>query len=286
VSGEGGSFESFHVTNPRDGVRLHTLRWGHGPRIIVALHGLNAHGWHWRRTAERLGPEYSLVSYDLRGHGESDKPETGYSYADQGGDLDCVVRSVAGDRGRPLIVGHSLGARIAMPWVTEHDPAGFAIVDPGIVPHVNGTPPPRTRTRQPLVHEYASREEFMERMRQTNFLRNWSAYSEEYAAMLIEPGEHAGSVHLRLTPPVMRLTMQDIAHVDLTELYSRIDCPALIIRATEGHLGEAMAARMHAEIRGSELVTIEGSNHNVMLDRPEAFDAAFEPFLVRVFGRS
>ena len=41
---------------------------------------------------------------------------------------------------------------------------------------------------------------------------------------------------------------------------------------------------MHAEIRGSELVVIEGANHNVMLDQPEAFDAAVDPFLARIFG--
>ena len=70
---------------------------------------------------------------------------------------------------------------------------------------------------------------------------------------------------------------------DLT-YFSQIHCPTLIIRATEGNLSAEGAAFVHAAIAGSELGVIEGSNHNAMLDKPDAFDALLDPFLERVFG--
>lgn len=284
VEAAGSQETSFYVANREDGVRLHCLRWGQGPRVIIGVHGLNAHGYHWRRTAERLGPEYSLVAFDLRGHGDSDKPPTGYTYDDSSRDIDAIVRCVAERAEDVVIIGHSLGARVAMPWVIEHRPRGFVAVDPGIVAHHEGPPPPRNPRRRPLVMEYDSSEAFMERMQHTDFLRNWTPYAEEYAARLIEPAGHDRSVRLKLMPWALRQTMEAITGVDLTLGFPQIACPTLVIRATEGHLQQAMAERMRDEIPGGELVVIDGANHNVMLDAPEAFDAALDPFLARLFA--
>lgn len=289
MANEGTPMESFTVTNPRDGVRLHALRWGHGPRVILAVHGLNAHGWHWRRNAERLGPEYTLVSYDLRGHGESDKPDDGYTFDDQGGDIDTILAHVGADPGEIAVMGHSLGARIAMPYVVRHPGRGFVIVDPGIVTHAeraerSAAPPVEGARRRPALQmEYDSRDQFIERMGRTNFMRNWHEYNQEYAARLIGPPEADGRVRLNLTPNAHVKTMGAINDADMSEYFAEIACPTLIIRATEGHLQQPMAERMHAEIPGSELVVIEDCNHNVMLDRPDEFDAAFDPFLARIF---
>lgn len=284
---EGIGVESADVTNPRDGVRVHTLRWGHGPRLVLAVHGLNAHAWHWRRTAERLGPEYSLIAYDLRGHGESDKPATGYSYEEQGSDIEAILADAGVMPQDTVVMGHSLGSRVAMPYVADHPFRGFVIVDPGIVAHVGGAQPPRpegTRRRAPLQMEYASREEFMERMSRTNFLRNRHEFNEEYAARLIGEPAADGSVRLQLTPTAHVETMRAISGGDLSLYFERLPCPCLVIRATEGHLVQPMAERMQREIPDCELVVIEDSNHNVMLDRPDEFDAAVDPFLARVFG--
>ncbi|MEI6137147.1 MAG: alpha/beta hydrolase, partial [Chloroflexota bacterium] len=134
-----------------------------------------------------------------------------------------------------------------------------------------------------LQMEYASREEFMERMAKTNFLRNQHEFNEEYAAQLIEPvGD--GSVRLKLTPAAHQQTMASMTDSDLSGYFSKIQCPTLIIRATEGNLTAEVAGLMQAEIVGSQLLTLEGSNHNAMLDKPDAFDALLDPFLERVFG--
>ena len=291
MANEGGrQVESFFATNPRDGVRVHGLRWGTGPQHILAIHGVNAHAWHWRRVAERLGPEYSLVSYDLRGHGDSDKPEDGYSYAHQGTDIEALLAHLDWEPVETLILGHSLGARLAVPYVAQHPPLAFVIADSAMITPPRsappaGTPPPAAgRARQPLQMEYASREEFMERMAKTNFLRNQHEFNVEYAAQLIGPPAEDGSVRLKLTPAAHQQTMASMMDAELTSYLPKIQCPTLIIRATEGNLSAEAAALMLTEIVDSQLVVIEGSNHNAMLDRPDAFDALLDPFLERIFG--
>ncbi len=50
---------------------LRALRFGDGPRTIVAAHGITASGMSYRTVARYLPPEWCLVAVDLRGRGGS-----------------------------------------------------------------------------------------------------------------------------------------------------------------------------------------------------------------------
>jgi pimeloyl-ACP methyl ester carboxylesterase len=264
---------TFRVTSDT-GVSLQCRRWGDSPRVVVAVHGVNAHGLHWRRLAERLVPRYSLISYDLRGHGDSDKPATGYSYDDHGADLAAVIRCTGNQL--LVLIGHSFGARVAIPYAARHRLRGLVIVDPGILPperRPGGThPPPR------LQYDFESEAAFLDLMRHTNFLRRWDAYNEEYARNLIEPDGHSG-VRLKMRPHVHQQLIEEVRAVDLFAFLPQITCPTLVIRATEGHLRADVAERMVRVLPYGRLAVIEGANHNVMLDQPEQFEPIVENFL-------
>lgn len=59
-----------------------------------------------------LSPEYRVIAYDLRGRGDSDRPDTGYGLEAHGDDL---ARLLDHDGlGRAVVVGHSPGAMIAL----------------------------------------------------------------------------------------------------------------------------------------------------------------------------
>lgn len=268
------------------GIRLRCRRWGESPRVVVAVHGMNAHGLHWRRPAERLAPRYSLVGYDLRGHGDSDKPPTGYSFDDHADDLGAVIERVA--TAPPVVIGHSLGARIALVYAARHPLRGLVVVDPGIVlldRHRQAQTHRAPAGRRPgLTFEYESEAAYMAYMRRTKFLRNWSPYAEEYARYAIEPAEHGG-VRLKFRPHVLRETVAALRTLDLLTFLKHIACPTLIIRATEGHLRADVAERMVQELPDGRLAVVEGANHNVMLDKPEAFEPLIEDFLDEVCGR-
>jgi pimeloyl-ACP methyl ester carboxylesterase len=93
---------------------------------IVLCHGVTAtrHSViHGSRRLERGG--HTVISYDARGHGESDPAPAGagYGYPELKGDLAAVIDEQAGG-GPVLLVGHSMGA---------HTAVGFALGDPARV---------------------------------------------------------------------------------------------------------------------------------------------------------
>src|SRR5438105_1003656 len=73
---------------------------------IVLVHGLSSSRHIWDRVLPLLAP-HRVVAYDQRGHGESDKPDTGYGFDDMTADLEAVLDALAIDR--PVLVGHSWG---------------------------------------------------------------------------------------------------------------------------------------------------------------------------------
>jgi pimeloyl-ACP methyl ester carboxylesterase len=106
---------------------------GEGPPIVLC-HGITAtrHSViHGSRRLERAG--HTVISYDARGHGESDPAPTGagYGYPELRGDLAAVIEEQAG--GRPvLLAGHSMGAHTAVGFALE-DPdrvAGLVVIGP------------------------------------------------------------------------------------------------------------------------------------------------------------
>jgi pimeloyl-ACP methyl ester carboxylesterase len=85
---------------------------------VVLLHGLGVAGSVWQAFARRLLPYLAAVAPDLRGHGQSEAPPTGYAPADYARDLIVMLEDMAQDTvhfALPVpIVGHSLGALVAL----------------------------------------------------------------------------------------------------------------------------------------------------------------------------
>jgi pimeloyl-ACP methyl ester carboxylesterase len=98
---------------------------GSGPALVL-LHGIGSRGVSWIPVAEELAAEFRLVILDLRGHGESSKPERGYLISNYAHDLDAVLNALGLER--PLIVGHSLGGMTALEWAIDHPDRAAALV--------------------------------------------------------------------------------------------------------------------------------------------------------------
>src|SRR5579871_4134311 len=91
---------------------LHYQRTGHGEDLVM-IHGLtgNLAVWHLK-IVPMLFDDYRVLTYDLRGHGYSEVPATGYSADDMAGDLTDLLDAL--DIERAHLVGHSFGADIAL----------------------------------------------------------------------------------------------------------------------------------------------------------------------------
>jgi len=102
--------DKFIVAN---NITHHYLEWGNASaKPIVMLHGIGlcAHLWNW--TAQSLSNDYNILSFDMRGHGDSQKPETGYTFRELAIDLNSVVTALK--LYKPYVIGHSAGGSAAI----------------------------------------------------------------------------------------------------------------------------------------------------------------------------
>jgi pimeloyl-ACP methyl ester carboxylesterase len=107
---------------------------GAGPPVVLC-HGITAtrrYLLHGSRALERAG--HRIVSYDARGHGESDPAPTGegYGYPRLVADLERVVAESLGEEERFLLAGHSMGAHTAVAYARKHPErlAGLVVAGP------------------------------------------------------------------------------------------------------------------------------------------------------------
>ena len=99
---------------------------------VVLLHGIGSRGQSWWPVIDALVERFHLYQVDLRGHGASGKPASGYRVEDYAADLDAVIDTLALDA--PRIVGHSLGALVTLYWASQRPTRAAALVveDPSL----------------------------------------------------------------------------------------------------------------------------------------------------------
>jgi pimeloyl-ACP methyl ester carboxylesterase len=115
-------------------VRIHvrSLDGPAGAPGILLHHGLASSGHIWDLMLPRLAERFRVVAYDARGHGRSAKPSSGYGFDRLVGDARAVIRATR--LRRPIVVGHSWGAMVAL-HVAAHAPrstSGVVLIDGGV----------------------------------------------------------------------------------------------------------------------------------------------------------
>jgi pimeloyl-ACP methyl ester carboxylesterase len=107
---EGESMKSFVQVQ---GLHLHLTQWGQAGEPFLLLHGLASTRHMFDLVAPLLDDTFTLYAPDQRGHGESDKPATGYDFDTICADLDGLADAL-GLTGSFRLAGHSWGAYTAL----------------------------------------------------------------------------------------------------------------------------------------------------------------------------
>ena len=94
------------------GVALSVGRAGAGPDPVVCLHGITAQHRAFTTAARHVGPTRPLVGVDLRGRGDSDKPDSGYGLEAHAGDVIHILDHLG--LADATVAGHSMGAFVAL----------------------------------------------------------------------------------------------------------------------------------------------------------------------------
>jgi len=251
-------------------VRLHA---GNGPRVVL-IHGIGSSGSGWDNIIPQLAEHFSPVTLDLRGHGSSDKPETGYLYDDYIGDLEVLFGALGIDR--PLVIGHSLGGLIALWWAAKHPDTAAALV-------IEDSPLRSGEEYRPAFDGWL----------QLNALTEDQVYA--YYA-----GEHPDWPDdlLRLRARQITSTRREVfselyadslAHegVDRIAEITGVQSPVLLVHGdidAGGMVHEEDATSLRDRLPRVELAHVAGANHRIHAERPDAFLAAVIPFLQKHAG--
>ena len=271
-----------------DGVDIQLAIWEGDGRSILCIHGLTANGRCWDTLAEKLTPRYRLMAMDLRGRGLSGKPPSGYSIAHHAKDVLSILDDLGLDK--ITIMGHSLGAIIAMYFGAEHPErvdrlilidAGGKVSEEQMAKFYAGIKPSLDR----LGQVFPSFEAYLEPLKLAPFNKSWSHALETYYQYEIEEVE--GGVRSRVHPEHIQEEILNNAVLDVTQLYPKITAPVLLLRATEGLLAEDdyllpkdAAERMVREIPDARCVDLDGTNHySIVFRENEIRDKALEAFL-------
>ncbi|MDT8435344.1 MAG: alpha/beta hydrolase [Gemmatimonadota bacterium] len=115
-------------TVPVPGARLRVRVEGTGPDVLL-LHGLSAHGGEWDAVAKRLEGRFRLIRPDLADRGRSvSRPGARFRLRDEVTRLAALIEAIGATR--PLVVGHSHGAALAVALAEGRDTAGLLLLNP------------------------------------------------------------------------------------------------------------------------------------------------------------
>jgi pimeloyl-ACP methyl ester carboxylesterase len=115
-------------------MRYHAIDWGRpqGAQPILLAHGLASNAKIWNFVAPGLAEHFRVIAIDQRSHGLTDPPPDGdYSFNAMCSDLHALCAEL--QFARPIIVGHSWGASVALEYAARYpsETAGIIMVDGG-----------------------------------------------------------------------------------------------------------------------------------------------------------
>jgi pimeloyl-ACP methyl ester carboxylesterase len=100
-----------------NGVRIHYLISGEGEPVVL-LHGYAQNSHMWRPLIPELAKTHTVIAPDLRGFGDSSKPEGGYDKQTMARDIHALVESLG--YSRIGIVGHDIGLMVAYAYAAQY----------------------------------------------------------------------------------------------------------------------------------------------------------------------
>ena len=253
---------------------------------IICIHALTANHLCWASVADLLSPAHRLIAYDLRGRGESDKPDKGYNLAIHGEDLEALLDHF--ELKKAILVGHSLGANIALRFAATRPQRveRLVLIDGGLDVRYEVLESLRPAINR-LGVEFPSLDMFLGFVRMLPmFEGRWNDYLERYFRYDVEelPG---GTVRAKASRLAIEEEIAALERERLWVYHRRVKAPTLIFRAPDGLLTptdclmtqEEAEAMAHA-IPRSKLVVVTGTNHyTVLLGQHPKVKSALRAFL-------
>ncbi len=100
-----------------NGVRLHYLTVGQGEPVLL-LHGFGQSSHMWRPLMRELANSHTVIAADLRGSGQSDAPDDGYTKSSMARDVRALMTGLG--HAKVSLVGHDIGLMVAYAYAAQY----------------------------------------------------------------------------------------------------------------------------------------------------------------------
>ena len=272
-----------HVTT-NDGVRLHYVEKGSGPPLVM-IPGWSQTAAQFEAQIEGLSAGRRVIAFDMRGHGESDKPGHGYKIQRLAMDVRNALQTLGLER--VSLLGHSMGCSVIWCYIDLFGEAGLerlVLVDQ--MPAITARSEWSEQEKQDAgaifdgagLYETIGALAGKEGVATTKgFIGSMftGGFPTERVEWVIEqnrkmPRRHAATLLL------------NHATQDWRDLIPRITLPALIVGGRVSLIDWRSQEWMHRQIAGSQLEIFEeadGGNHFMFMENPERFNRLVDAFL-------
>jgi len=273
----------------RGGVRVHWERYGsRSPAYLLLPTWEIVHSRCWKCQIPYLARHGTVVTFDPRGNGRSDRPRTPAEYARREYAADAVAVLDAAGVDRAVVVAWcDLGESLIL--ASEHPDRVAALVEIGPALQIGDMAP------EPVEHAFDAVLDTDEGWAKENryyWLRNWRGYAEFFFGECFpEPHsekqiEDAVGWALETDPETLLVSFAGwntkvIDRETATEHARRITCPGLVVQGTDDDLVAASRGEAVARHMGFGYLSVEGSGH-----APQARDPVLVNRVLRETGRA
>ena len=273
------------------GIKLHYLTWGANAPPLVFMHANSHCAGVWAPVVARLPAGTRAYAFDLRGHGLSDKPESGYDWGSLRDDLVGVLEAL--DLRGVVLIGHSRGggASILAACKAPERIAGAVFYEPtmatgqeargrsDMAEAPRGARGERAQQRRAV---FGSRQEIFDSYRPRTVFKEWT---EEALWAYIEHGTRVredGFVELLCPPWVEAKLYDEISYPDEWIGIKNADIPVLACygeRSGRMRPGQDPAAALRRIFPRTEVNVLTGATHFGPMEQPQNVAAIIQRFV-------
>ena len=243
-----------------DGVHIEYHVYGSGNPAVVLVHGWSCDGNYWKEQIDALKSKYTTVVVDLAGHGASGANRADWSMGNFGEDVAAVVRQIQNPK--VILVGHSMGAPVALEAARRIGDRVIGIIAVDSLKTVG----------QPVMSE-AQIDKVMKPFKD-DFIGHTRAFvtSELFTADADAKFVQKVAYDMSLSPPQIAVpAMSSLLHLDYTPLLAEVHVPIVAINSSLG--GPVDEARVKKSLPGFRAVTLDKTDHFLMMDAADRFNA-------------
>jgi pimeloyl-ACP methyl ester carboxylesterase len=249
-------------TLERDGVAIHYGDDGRGPAILLC-HGYSATSQMWQGQVDEFRSDFRVITWDLRGHGQSDSPETESDYSREAavGDMRAILDACRIERA--VIGGLSLGGYLSLAFHLAHPERVRALM-------LFDTGPGYKNAKAREVWNRGA--EKMAREFETSGLSALGGSAE------VKVSTHRSAAGLA------RAARGTLAQFDsqVADSLPGIRVPTLVLAGERDEPFLAATDYMAAKIPNATKVLIPDAGHAANIEQPRAFNEAVRSFLSTV----